>query len=72
MKKTREKRVFLRFLDEWKGQALVLGKKGFGVPEVHNLAISGSVHHDASAIFRNLENRMAPTQSELLGGTHAI
>jgi len=60
------------FLEEWKGQALVLGKSGFGIPVKHNLAITDSPPHDESAIFRQFENRLAPTQKDLLGGTYEI
>jgi len=60
------------FLNEWKGQALVLGKKGFGVPLEHKLTIVDSLPHDETVIFRQLENRLAPTQKELLGGTYEI
>jgi predicted double-glycine peptidase len=28
-----------RFMSEWKGETFVLGKKGFGLPDKHNLAI---------------------------------
>lgn len=60
------------FLDEWKGQALVLGKPGFGVPEDHNLAILDQSPYNDAVIFRQLENRLAPTQQELLGDTNVL
>ena len=58
------------FHNEWKGQALVLGKQGFGVPSEHNLAIIHSEPHDDSTIFRQFQQRLAPTQKRLLGGTY--
>lgn len=60
------------FFDEWKGQALVLGKKGFGVPTDHKLAIARTLPNDNSVIFKHIEDRLAPTQEQLLGGTYAI
>ena len=58
------------FHKEWKGQALVLGKQGFGVPAQHNLAIIQSEPHKDSTIFRQFRHRLAPTQESLLGGTY--
>jgi len=58
------------FLGEWKGQALVLGKKGFGIPEQHKLAVARTLAFDEDTLFRQFDQKLAPTQSELLGGTY--
>jgi len=58
------------FLEEWKGQALVLGKEGYGVPEEHKLAIVKTKPRSNAVIFRHIEEKLAPTQSALIGGIY--
>ena len=60
------------FLNEWKGQALVLGKQGFGVPLKHNLAILNTPTYKQSINSKEFNNRIGPTQAELLGVTYEI